>query len=163
MVPTNVLHAVAGRLHQFLFCSFPEYSAGYNSAQHLVGADVHIGPFVRFHRNYPCCGNAATVPPAAYFFCCARKSRQKDALENDLWRLRADSFQRPDGRRIATIPMAFGADKCTTRSYRQAESIPVLLISGILDRRADVGIGPYKHIRNPVRADRVVRPHKDLQ
>ena len=78
--------------------------------------------------------------------CLARKSRQKDALENDLWRLRADSFQRPDGRRISTIPMAFGADKCTTRSYRQAESIPVLLISGIPDRRADVVIGPYKHI-----------------
>ena len=60
MVPTNVLHAVAGRLHQFLFCSFPEYSAGYNSAQHLVGADVHIGPFVRFHRT---ASFAATPPP----------------------------------------------------------------------------------------------------
>ena len=27
--------------------------------------------------------------------CLARKSGQKEALENDLWRLRADSFQRP--------------------------------------------------------------------
>ena len=27
-LPTNVLHAVTGRLHQFRFCSFPEYSTG---------------------------------------------------------------------------------------------------------------------------------------
>ena len=52
-------------------------------------------PFVRIHRNYLFYGNTATVAPRAYFFCLARKSRQKDALRNDLWRLRADSFQRP--------------------------------------------------------------------
>ena len=39
MVPTNVLHAVTGRLHQFRFCSFPEYSAGRAHAQHVVGTD----------------------------------------------------------------------------------------------------------------------------
>ena len=44
IVPRNVLHAFAGRLHQFRFCSFPEYSACYDSAQHVVGADAHIGP-----------------------------------------------------------------------------------------------------------------------
>ena len=52
-------------------------------------------PFVRIHRNYLFYGNTATVAPRAYFFCLARKSRQKDALRNDLWRLRADSFQHP--------------------------------------------------------------------
>ena len=70
MVPTNVLHAVIGRLHQFRFCSFPEYSACYDSAQHVVGADgersrqrrrsatdaayplrVHIGPANIWHHR----------------------------------------------------------------------------------------------------------------
>ena len=37
MVPTNVLHAFAGRLHQLRFCSSPEYSADYDIAQHVVG------------------------------------------------------------------------------------------------------------------------------
>ena len=41
------------------------------------------------------CGETATVPSATHFFCLARKSGQKEALENDLWRLRADSLQRP--------------------------------------------------------------------
>ena len=80
MVPTNALHAVADKMYQFQFFSFPEYSACYDSAQHVVGADAHIGPFVRFHRTAIKCGNAAAVSPTAYFFCLARKSRQKDAL-----------------------------------------------------------------------------------
>ena len=41
------------------------------------------------------CGKAATVASQTHFFCLARKSGQKEALENDLWRLRADAFQRP--------------------------------------------------------------------
>ena len=57
--------------------------------------------------------------------------------------LAAPRPERPDVRRIATIPMAFVSAKCTTRCYRQTAIISVLLISGILDRRADVGIGPY--------------------
>ena len=40
--------------------------------------------------------------------------------------------ERPDGRRIATIPIVFSADEFTTRSYRQTASISVLLIFGIL-------------------------------
>ncbi len=71
MVPTNVLHAFAGRLHQFRFCSFPEYSAGYDVTQHVVGADgersrqrrrsatdaayplrVHIGPANIVHHRH---------------------------------------------------------------------------------------------------------------
>ena len=66
----NVPHAFADRLHQFRFCSFPEYSTDYGHVLHLVGADgersrqrrrsatdaahplrVHIGPFVRLHRT----------------------------------------------------------------------------------------------------------------
>ncbi len=43
-VRINVLHAVTGKLHQLRYCSFPEYSAGYDSAQQVVGADAHIGP-----------------------------------------------------------------------------------------------------------------------
>ena len=38
------------------------------------------------------------------------------------------------GRRIATIPMAFGSGKCTTRICGQTASTSVLLISGILGR-----------------------------
>ena len=34
MVPTNVLHALAGSLHQFRFCSLGEYSANLIHAQH---------------------------------------------------------------------------------------------------------------------------------
>ena len=51
MVPTNVLHAVIGRLHQFRFCSFPEYSANLIHAQHSVGADAYIGPRSMYHFN----------------------------------------------------------------------------------------------------------------
>ena len=52
MVPTNVLHAFAGRLNRFRFCSFPEYSADYDVAQHVVGADAHIGPAnIGHHRR----------------------------------------------------------------------------------------------------------------
>ena len=70
MVPTNVLHAFAGRLNRFRFCSFPEYSADYDVAQHVVGADgersrqrrrsatdaayplrVHIGPANIWHHR----------------------------------------------------------------------------------------------------------------
>ena len=36
------------------------------------------------------------------------------------------------GRRIATIPMAFGSGKCTTLRKRQSGAISILLISGIL-------------------------------
>ena len=43
-VRMNVPHAISGRLHQFRFCSFPEYSANLVHALHLVGADAHIGP-----------------------------------------------------------------------------------------------------------------------
>ena len=56
-----------------------------SSAQQVVGADAHIGPLVRFHRNCRACGNAATVAPRAYFFCLARKSRQKDALGDAIY------------------------------------------------------------------------------
>ena len=33
------------------------------------------------HRHAVKCGNTATVASQTYFFCCARKSRQKDALK----------------------------------------------------------------------------------
>ena len=93
-------------------------------------------PLVRFHRNCRAYGNAATVAPRAYFFCCARKSRQKDALGDAPYCAlpRAIFIYALFGRRIATVPMAFGADKCTTRSLGQTAIIPFLLISGILGR-----------------------------
>ncbi len=59
----NVPHAFAGRLHQFWFCSFPEYSADYDVAQHVVGADAHIGPANIGHhrriRRWPAISTAA--------------------------------------------------------------------------------------------------------
>ena len=48
---------------------------GYGRAATTLSALFRYSPDCLF------CGNAATVPPAAYFFCCARKSRQKEALE----------------------------------------------------------------------------------
>ena len=95
--------------------------------------------FSGFHRNFLFCGNAATVASQTYFFCCARKSRQKDALGDAiycaltraiLWPLRG--LNALFGRKAATFPIAFGADKCTTRSCGQTASTSVLLISGIL-------------------------------
>ena len=73
--------------------------------------------------------------------CLARKSRQKEALEDALycaltraifWPLR--SLNALFGRRIVIFPIAFGSDECTTRICGQTASISVLLISGILDR-----------------------------
>ena len=52
-----------------------------NFAQHIVGADDADGPIVRIHRNCLFCTDTATVASQTYFFCCARKSRQKDAQE----------------------------------------------------------------------------------
>ena len=85
--------------------------------------------------------DAATVSPTAYFFCCARKSRQKDALGRGLYCALTRAIFWPFrglnalfGRKFATMPMVFGADKCTTRSYWQTTSASVLLISGILGR-----------------------------
>ena len=116
------------------------------------------------------CGNTAAVPPAAYFFCCARKSRQKEALRprklhiprpgasGRLRPLRCSSspnckrfaglqfgsyiarsrarflFNALFGRKIVRLPMAYGSDQCTTRSYRQTAIISLLFISGILGR-----------------------------
>ena len=91
----------------------------YGCGPPLAGAhrpDCPVSPDCLF------CGYTATVPPAAYFFCCARKSRQKDALGDALycaltranfWPLRG--LNALFGRRIATIPIAFGSDECTTR------------------------------------------------
>ena len=81
----------------------------------------------------------ATVPSATYFFCLARKSGQKEALGDAIycaltraifWPLRG--LNALFGRRIATVPIAYTSDKCTTRRRGQTASISVLLISGIL-------------------------------
>ena len=82
----------------------------------------------------PQAGGTATVAPRAYFFCCARKSRQKDALGDAPYcaLTRAILFDALFGRKIVRLPIAYGSDQCTTCSYRQTASISVLLISGIL-------------------------------
>ena len=87
-----------------------------------------------FHRNCLFCGNAATVASQTYFFCLARKSRQKDALGDALYcaLTRAIFIYALFGRRIVTVPIAFSSGKCTTRICGQTASISVLLISGIL-------------------------------
>ena len=63
------------------------------------------------------CGIAASVPPAAYFFCLARKSRQKDALGDaiycaltraNFWPLRGPNAL--FGRKTVTFPTAFGSN-----------------------------------------------------
>ena len=79
--------------------------------------------------------DAVTVAPRACFFCCARKSRQKEALGDAPYcaLTRAILFDALFGRRIATVPIAFASDECTTRSCGQTASISILLISGILD------------------------------
>ena len=53
------------------------------SAGQTVGADDAVRPSVRFHRTTVACGDTAAVPSATHFFCLARKSGQKEALEAD--------------------------------------------------------------------------------
>ena len=48
-----------------------------------IGADDSVGPFLRIHRNCRFGSYTVTVPPAAHFFCLARKSGQKEALETN--------------------------------------------------------------------------------
>ena len=92
-------------------------------------------PFYPVSPNYRACGDTATVSPTAYFFCCARKSRQKDAQETRyIARCRARFFDALFGRRFVTSPIAFNSGKCTTRICGQTASTSVLLISGILGR-----------------------------
>ena len=69
-------------------------SAG-KSAQQAVGAGDSVRPSVRLAPDCLFCSDTAAVASQTHFFCLARKSGQKEALENDLWRLRADSLQRP--------------------------------------------------------------------
>ena len=85
------------------------------------------------------CSDTATVAPRACFFCCARKSRQKESLGDAPYCALPRAIFLPlrglnalFWRRIATIPIASGSAECTTRSYGQTASISVLLISGIL-------------------------------
>ena len=94
-----------------------------------------------WHRTAVKCGDTATVASQTYFFCCARKSRQKDALGRVLycalprasfWPLRG--LNALFGRRFVTSPIAFNSGKCTTRICGQTASTSVLLISGILGR-----------------------------
>ena len=97
-------------------------------------ARTHSHPAVRFFRYSPeflLCGDTAAVPPAAYFFCCARKSRQKDALETVLYcsLTRAILFDVLFGRKTVTFSIAFGSD----------------IVYGFVG--ADAHIGPYKHIQ----------------
>ena len=47
------------------------------------------------------------------------------------------------GGRIATVPIAFGSDECTTRTCGQTAIIPFLLISGILGRLRFCTTGAY--------------------
>ena len=153
----------------------------------LAVQSVGAGDFARRFRYSPdflFCGDTATVASQTYFFCLARKSRQKDALGTRyIARSRARiSFNALFGRRIAIFPIAYTSGECTTRRCRQTASISLLLISGILGRlrsctapcrgrcphrpvweptnspqisvkmvhtaRADVGIGPYKHLQS---------------
>ena len=53
------------------------------SAGKTVGADDAVGPLVRFHRTTVECGDTAAVPSATHFFCLARKSGQKEALDTN--------------------------------------------------------------------------------
>ena len=107
-------------------------------AAQAVGAGDFAQRF-RYSPDFPFCGNNATVASQTYFFCLARKSRQKDALGDALycaltraifWPLRG--LNALFGRRIVIFPIAYGSDKCTTRSCGQTAIISVPLISGIL-------------------------------
>ena len=76
------------------------------------------------------------MSPTAYFFCCARKSRQKDALGDAPYcaLTRANLFNALFGRKTVIFPIAYTSGKCTTRRRGQTAIISVLLISGILGR-----------------------------
>ena len=117
---------------------------------HPVGADAHIGALFRYSPECRFYSNTVTVPSATYFFCCARKSRQKEALGDALycaltrailWPLRG--LNALFGHRIAIFPTAYSSDECTTHSCGQTVSTSVLLISGILGRLRFCTIGVY--------------------
>ena len=111
-----------------------------DSAQQFVGADAHIGPLVRIHRTAV---DAATPRPCLRrptFSAAPEKVGKKRRWTRFILRADAREFlaaprpERPDGRRIAIFPIAYGSDECTTRICGQPAIIPVLLISGILGR-----------------------------
>ena len=83
--------------------------------------------FSGIHRNCPFCSYTTTVPPAAYFFCLARKSRQKEALGDALycaltraifWPLRG--LNALFGRKADTFPMAYGSGQMYYTHLRAA-------------------------------------------
>ena len=74
-------------------------------------------PFCPVSPDCLFCSDTATVASQTYFFCCARKSRQKDALGDALycaltranfWPLRG--LNALFGRRIVIFPIAFASD-----------------------------------------------------
>ena len=108
-------------------------------------------PFCPVSPDCLFCSDTATVASQTYFFCCARKSRQKDALGDALYcALPRAIFSRPGGRRFFTLPIAFSSGKCTTRIFGQTASISILLISGIL--------GGYDSAQQFVGADAHIGP-----
>ena len=108
-----------------------------------------------WHRTAVKCGDTATVASQTYFFCCARKSRQKDALGRVLycalprasfWPLRG--LNALFGRKTVTFPIAVGSDV----SYRSvgADVHPQgvgRIRSAPSSLTAALAIGPYKHLQ----------------
>ena len=124
-----------------------------------VQGGIHARPFARFCGHHCVLQGRTTLSarlsgftrlPLLQLHCNCRSAgllfllRQKKQAKRVAWRrailrapardfLAASRPERPVGRKFATIPIAFGADKCTTRIFGQTASISVLLISGILD------------------------------
>ena len=97
---------------------------------------VRTPPSCPVSPELPCVRQRRNCRSAGLLFLLRQKKQAKRGAGDALYcaLTRAIFIYALFGRRIATVPMAFGADKCTTRSLGQTAIIPFLLISGILGR-----------------------------
>ena len=104
------------------------------------------------------CGNTATVSPTACFFCCARKSRQKDALGDAPYcALTRDFLAAPRPERPLRAQNCYFPDSFRFRQmYYTQLSINCINFGSAHFRNTR----PAATITAPCRA---VRPYKDLQ
>ena len=122
-------------MHFFIFPSYNFKKEARKQTGHLLTGFFFVDGMHRRAIGY---GETATVASQTYFFCLARKSRQKDAPGRVILRAHAREFlaaprpERPLRAQIFSFPIAFGCNECTTRICGQTASTSVLLISGIL-------------------------------
>ena len=163
---------------RFRFCSFPKYSAGRAHAQHVVGADAHIGPANIWNhrriRRWPVISTAGCFALSLRGNCfrwerCLHAGGAVVQFCREIpvcWpqcsstgyfcgtAVQSDSFPAPLFAHFFWQGRKSGSAKQRLRCYRKRGS-PVNP-----DKRADAHIGPYRRLQKTNRAGSVVRPYK---